>query len=115
LLKKFVGILNTVFEGQHEFIIFDPKYRVAANIGKALGEMHKYRDGILVRKDNTKAVREVYIVTPGEDTENLRYYQSSFHKTYGMGAIQLTPRAEQHDLMGWFKKWKCTDNLELNG
>ncbi|UOY92513.1 hypothetical protein MUG87_19210 [Ectobacillus sp. JY-23] len=62
-----------------------------------------------------KAVREVYIVTPDEDTENLRYYQFPFHKTYGMGAIRLTPGAEQHDLVEWFKKWQCADNLELNG
>jgi hypothetical protein len=45
-------------------IVFDPKYRVPGNLGTALGEMHKYRDGILCRETGERAVKEVYILTP---------------------------------------------------
>ncbi|KKK36916.1 hypothetical protein WQ57_05590 [Mesobacillus campisalis] len=40
-------IPDIVLESERGIIVFDPKYRVPGNLGIALGEMHKYRDGIL--------------------------------------------------------------------
>lgn len=86
-------IPDIVIEGEKGIIIFDPKYRIPDNLGKALGEMHKYRDGIIQRDTGNTAVQEVYILTPtkAELAEGLRYFRKDFQQRYKMGAIQVVP------------------------
>ncbi|MFC4799402.1 DUF2357 domain-containing protein [Neobacillus sp. GCM10023253] len=89
-------IPDIVLEGENGMIVFDPKYRVPDNLGTALGEMHKYRDGILKRDSGERAVQEVYILTPTTDevAEEMRYFQLEFQEQFGMGAIRVVPGAE---------------------
>ena len=86
-------IPDIVIEGAKGIIIFDPKYRVPDNLGTALGEMHKYRDGIIHRDTGKRAIQEVYILTPTKDeqAEGLRYFREDFQQRYKMGAIQVAP------------------------
>ncbi|XXM70749.1 DUF2357 domain-containing protein [Lysinibacillus sphaericus] len=93
-------IPDIVLEYEDEIIIFDPKYRVPGNLGTALGEMHKYRDGILHRETGERAVREVFILTPthAESAESMRYFQAAFHDRYKMGAIPMVPGDECRQL-----------------
>lgn len=93
-------IPDIVIEGEHGIIIFDPKYRVPDNLGTALGEMHKYRDGIIHRDTGKRAVQEVYILTPTKDeqAEGLRYFKEDFQQKYSMGAIQVAPGFEEDNL-----------------
>jgi hypothetical protein len=93
-------IPDIVLECGKEIIVFDPKYRVPGNLGTALGEMHKYRDGIVHRKTGERAVREVYILTPTSDdsVEAMRYFQEGYHESYKMGAIQMVPGIESEHL-----------------
>lgn len=74
-------------------LIFDPTYRVADNLGTALGEMHKYRDGIIHSKTGERAVQNVYIVTPtnSKAAQKIKYFDKAYHEKYGMGALQLIP------------------------
>ncbi|RWZ54619.1 DUF2357 domain-containing protein [Halobacillus fulvus] len=93
-------IPDIVLEGEDSIIVFDPKYRVPGNLGTALGEMHKYRDGILHRETGKRAVKEVYILTPTleEDAAVMRYFEESFHKKYGMGAVQMVAGAHNDSI-----------------
>lgn len=86
-------IPDIVLEGEKEIIVFDPKYRVPDNLGMALGEMHKYRDGILHRETGKRAIKEVYIITPTNEEKAVgkRYFHGDFHKMFNMGAFQLVP------------------------
>jgi PD-(D/E)XK nuclease superfamily/Domain of unknown function (DUF2357) len=104
-------IPDIVLESGNEIIIFDPKYRVTGNLGTALGEMHKYRDGIVHRETGERAVREVYILTPTSDdsVETMRYFQEGFHESYKMGAIQMIPGVESDRL----EKLICEINGEI--
>jgi hypothetical protein len=99
-------IPDIVLEYEEGIIIFDPKYRVPGNLGTALGEMHKYRDGILHRETEGRAVREVYILTPtNEDsTESMRYFQDWYQERYKMGAIQMVPGGENERLKDLLSK-----------
>ncbi|WP_344341781.1 hypothetical protein, partial [Streptomyces rhizosphaericus] len=85
---------------------------VSANLGTALGEMHKYRDGILKRGNGEKSVKEVYILTPTKKTEaeSLRYFSEDFHQAYGLGAVRLSPETGIEKLEG--KLLKCIDILK---
>ncbi|MGF3104549.1 DUF2357 domain-containing protein [Rossellomorea sp. DUT-2] len=89
-------IPDIVLECEKEIFVFDPKYRVPGNLGTSLGEMHKYRDGIVHRGTGERAVREVYILTPTSDdsVETMRYFQEGYHDSYKMGAIQMVPGVE---------------------
>ncbi|WP_249872438.1 DUF2357 domain-containing protein [Oceanobacillus saliphilus] len=93
-------IPDIVLEGEDSMIIFDPKYRVKENLGTALGEMHKYKDGILHRETGKKAVQHVFILTPttNESADTMRYFKTDFHERYGMGAIQLLPGEAMDEL-----------------
>lgn len=86
-------IPDIVIEHHNNLYIFDPKYRVASNLGTALGEMHKYRDGILLRQTDERLVVKIFILTPTDESgdEELRYFKSSFHQKYKMGAVQISP------------------------
>lgn len=91
---------DIVLEHGDKVIIFDPKYRVPGNLGTALGEMHKYRDGILHRDTGDRAVREVFILTPTseESVDSMRYFEEWFHDRYKMGAIPVVPGDENEQL-----------------
>lgn len=104
-------IPDIVIEGAKGIIIFDPKYRVPDNLGTALGEMHKYRDGIIHRDTGKRAVQEVYILTPTKDeqAEGLRYFREDFQQRYKMGAIQLAPGFADDNLKG--KLLACIESL----
>ncbi|WP_284035575.1 DUF2357 domain-containing protein [Neobacillus sp. 114] len=93
-------IPDIVLEGENGLIVFDPKYRVPDNLGTALGEMHKYRDGILMRDTGERAAQEVYILTPTTDevSEGMRYFHHDYHDHYGMGAIRVMPGDEDEYL-----------------
>jgi hypothetical protein len=93
-------IPDIVLEGENGIIVFDPKYRVPDNLGTALGEMHKYRDGIINRVTRERAVQEVYILTPtkADQAKGIRYFQEDFHERYLMGAIQVVPGVNEDDL-----------------
>jgi hypothetical protein len=93
-------IPDIVMEGKNCIIVFDPKYRVPGNIGTALGEMHKYRDGIIHRESGEKAVKEVYILTPTSDdqADSMRYFDVEFREKFGMGAIQMVPGSQNSEL-----------------
>ncbi|MBH0160450.1 DUF2357 domain-containing protein [Fictibacillus sp. 26RED30] len=92
-------IPDIVIQRGEKLFIFDPKYRVPNNIGTALSEMHKYRDGIKNIFTDEKVVEEVYIMTPFQESgEELRYYADYFHKRYKMGAVKMMPGVtEEHD------------------
>ena len=82
---------DIVLEVDGRLYIFDPKYRVDHNLPMALGEMHKYRDGIVRKTDGSKAVEEVYIVTPAPGKENSHLFGDEYHRQYRMGAYSLKP------------------------
>lgn len=91
-------IPDIVIEDGKKIFILDPKYRVPSNLGTALGEMHKYRDGILDRHTNERVVQSVFILTPTQkEQEELRYFQQSFQQRYQMGAIKLLPGEENNE------------------
>ena len=74
-------------------IIFNPKYRVDANLSNALAEMHKYKDGILRREDDKKVVEETYIIAPEAGEQSSILFEEKYHKRYGMGAFVFKPGA----------------------
>ncbi|KYG27728.1 DUF2357 domain-containing protein [Alkalihalobacillus trypoxylicola] len=90
-------IPDIVIEGETVLVIFDPKYRVPNNLGTALGEMHKYRDGIIHRETGKRAVQEIYILTPTKDKNKneMRFFQEHFQENYSMGAITMLPGVEE--------------------
>jgi hypothetical protein len=93
-------IPDIVLEGKDRIIVFDPKYRIPGNIGTALGEMHKYRDGIVHRETGEKAVKEVYILTPTSDgqADSMRYFDVEFREKYRIGAVKMVPGDKIGDL-----------------
>ena len=85
-------IPDIVLQKGDKLFIFDPKYRVPNNLQMALGEMHKYRDGILHAQTNEKVVEAVFIMTPTKTNfEELRFFNKDFHEKYKMGAIRMLP------------------------
>lgn len=94
---------DIVIESGEGLYILDPKYRVAKNLGTALGEMHKYRDGILLRGNYERAVKNVFILTPVQGTE-IDFFKSDFHGRFGMGAFSLAPGGDVQPLKDWIEK-----------
>ncbi|OMD42664.1 DUF2357 domain-containing protein [Paenibacillus odorifer] len=88
---------DIVIDAGDRLYILDPKYRVANNLGTALGEMHKYKDGILLRRNDERAVQSVFILTPVQSDE-LRYFTADFHDRYNMGAVSLMPGSDMGSL-----------------
>jgi hypothetical protein len=72
----------------------------------ALGEMHKYRDGILLREDDMPVVREVYILTPdqSEMTKDKDFYSVEFHQRYGIGALCFKPGNSGGNFIKWLDR-----------
>lgn len=89
---------DIVLEANGKLYIFDPKYRLDHNLPMALGEMHKYRDGIVRKLDGTRAVEEVYIVTPAIGKENSHLFDDDYRGNYRMGAYGLKPHEENSDI-----------------
>ncbi|WP_181410221.1 DUF2357 domain-containing protein [Paenibacillus sp. tmac-D7] len=82
---------DIVLESEGRLYIFDPKYRLDHNLPMALGEMHKYRDGIVSKADGSRVVEEVYIITPASGEENSHLFGDEYRKRYRMGAYCLKP------------------------
>jgi hypothetical protein len=82
---------DITLENNEGILVFDPKYRVPTNLSTALGEMHKYRDGILLRDKDIPAVKCVFILTPSKGQDEPRYFQEWYHDRYRMGAIEMAP------------------------
>jgi len=91
---------DIVLEAGGKLFIFDPKYRLDHTLPMALGEMHKYRDGIVRRLDGSRAVEEVYIVTPAPGKENAHLFGDEFRQRYRMGAYSLGPGDGSRELLG---------------
>ncbi|WP_261807826.1 nuclease domain-containing protein [Paenibacillus sp. N3.4] len=102
---------DIVIESGDHLYILDPKYRVATNLGTALGEMHKYRDGILDCSNDERAVQNVFILTPSASDE-LRYFTADFQDRYKMGAIKLTPGGDMSALSDWIDKLVAQEKEE---
>jgi hypothetical protein len=101
-------IPDIVLEAEGRIIVLDPKYRVDANISHALAEMHKYRDGILRRTDDTRVVEETYILTPKRGDQSDVLYNEEYHKKYKMGAFEFMPGGEpkaNSEQFGFFKEY----------
>lgn len=95
-------IPDIVIEGEDALYIFDPKYRVPSNLSNALGEMHKYRDGILNRQTGEKAVREVYIMTPWQEgNEEQKFFREEYLQEHKTGTVAMTPGG----LNQWLERW----------
>lgn len=94
---------DIVIEAGERLYILDPKYRVANNLGTALGEMHKYKDGILLRRNDERTVQSVFILTPVQ-SEELRYFTEDFHERYNMGAVSLMPGSGMDPLSDFIDK-----------
>lgn len=102
---------DIVIEAGERLYILDPKYRVPTNIGTALGEMHKYRDGILLRRNDERAVERVFVMTPVQSDE-LRYYSKEYQDKYRMGAISMTPGVEADSLSVWIDEILSENKIE---
>lgn len=84
-------IPDIVLEVEGKLYIFDPKYRIDRNLPMALGEMHKYRDGIVRSTDDSRAVEEVYIITPADGKENSILFGNDYMQKHRMGVYTLKP------------------------
>ncbi|MEC5425314.1 DUF2357 domain-containing protein [Virgibacillus sp. C22-A2] len=98
-------IPDIVIENRGSLYVLDPKYRVSSNLSMALGEMHKYRDGILNSETDQKVVEEVYILTPKRAVmpEEKDFYDQDFHQKYKMGAFCFKPGVEIKGFKDWVK------------
>jgi hypothetical protein len=97
---------DIVLEKGNKLYVLDPKYRVPNNLSTALGEMHKYRDGILHRATDERAVEQVFILTPTQSDTDLRYFKKEFHEKYGMGAFAIVPGYELKGIQDWIETIK---------
>jgi len=82
---------DIVLEVSGKLYIFDPKYRLDRNLPMALGEMHKYRDGIVRKQGGHRAVEEVYIITPAPGQDNAHFFEDTYRMQHRMGAYCLKP------------------------
>ncbi|MDD9271478.1 DUF2357 domain-containing protein [Paenibacillus sp. GCM10023248] len=89
---------DIVLEADGKLYIFDPKYRLDHNLPMALGEMHKYRDGIVSKTNRNRVVEEVFIITPAPGKENAHLFGDEYRQQYQMGAYWLKPGDSGHEL-----------------
>ncbi|OEF99128.1 hypothetical protein BHF71_10155 [Vulcanibacillus modesticaldus] len=96
-------IPDIVIEYNQKIYILDPKYRIPSNLSIALGEMHKYRDGIIHSETNERVVEQVYIVTPKRSIlpENKDFFTEKYRDFYKMGAFSLSPGEDNWELKDW--------------
>lgn len=99
-------IPDIVIEYVGALYVLDPKYRVASNLSMALGEMHKYRDGILYRESDQQVVKEVYILTPRRAimSEEKDFYKQEFQNQYKMDAFCFMPGGSLEEFEQWVSK-----------
>ena len=92
-------IPDIVLESKEEIIVFDPKYRVEHNLSNALGEMHKYRDGI-IDSEGKRCVKGTFIFTPTskQDLGSNRLFSKDYFETYHMGAFPMSFETDDEDL-----------------
>ncbi len=103
---------DIVLESNGKLYVFDPKYRVEHNLPGALGEMHKYRDGIIRVSDGTRAVAETYIITPVNGSENNELYGLNYRSQYKMGVFSLKPSEDLVNQKSALEK-KLREHLDL--
>lgn len=89
---------DIVLESNGKLYIFDPKYRLDHNLPMALGEMHKYRDGIVSKEERSRVVEEVYIITPVPGKDNSHLFGDEYRQLNRMGAYCLSPGEIEQDL-----------------
>jgi predicted component of viral defense system (DUF524 family) len=99
---------DIVLEVDGKLFIFDPKYRLDHNLPMALGEMHKYRDGIVRKSDGNRAVEEVYIITPAQGKENNHLFTDEYRQQYRMGAYCLKPGEIIQELLTKLNNYFCS-------
>lgn len=81
-------IPDIVIEDDSTIWVFDPKYRVAGNLPMAIGEMHKYKDGIFSRSTRNRSVEGAFIITPvAANKEQL--HDRELQEEYGIGAFVM--------------------------
>ncbi|WP_175639282.1 DUF2357 domain-containing protein [Metabacillus schmidteae] len=99
-------IPDIVIDYKNHLYVMDPKYRIPANLPMALGEMHKYRDGILARDDDKRVVKEVYILTTTECymPSEKDFYDGGFHERYRMGAFCFSPGENSKIFKEWVER-----------
>ncbi|MGH4049796.1 MAG: DUF2357 domain-containing protein [Clostridium sp.] len=97
-------IPDIVLEFNGELIVLDPKYRVDANLGNALAEMHKYRDGILRKEDDCRVVLETYILAPLKGERSEKLFDLEYHKRYNMGAFVFKPGCQIEEFKDFLSK-----------
>ncbi|MEI7025559.1 DUF2357 domain-containing protein [Paenibacillus sp. y28] len=95
---------DIVLEIGDRLVIFDPKYRLDHNLPMAVGEMHKYRDGIIRHADGAKAVEEVYIITPVPGKDNPRFFEENYREKHRLGAYCLNPGTAGDALRGCLER-----------
>ena len=98
-------IPDIVIENEGSLYVFDPKYRVSKNLSMALGEMHKYRDGILHKETDQRVVKEVYILTPrkAKMSEEKDFFEWDFQQKYKMGAFCFMSGGDVEEFKEWIK------------
>ncbi|MBE1444737.1 DUF2357 domain-containing protein [Paenibacillus sp. OAS669] len=104
---------DIVLELNERLYIFDPKYRLDHNLPMALGEMHKYRDGIVRQCGGAPAVEEVYIITPASGTDNVRFFEDEYRMKHMMGAYSMNPGGSNGEIHACLERilhdaWKPT-------
>ncbi|MDG0792051.1 restriction endonuclease-like protein [Cohnella ginsengisoli] len=102
---------DIVLESDDKLYVFDPKYRLDHNLPMALGEMHKYRDGIIRVTDGTRAVEEAFIVTPAEGVDSSRLFEEDYRDRHRMGAFRLRPGLEESVMKKRLLSLSATNNL----
>lgn len=90
---------DIVLEMGGKLYIFDPKYRLDHNLPMALGEMHKYRDGIVSKSNGGRVVEEVYIITPVLGQDNSHLFGEEYRQRYRMGVYSLKPGGNDQELV----------------
>ncbi|OOM78809.1 DUF2357 domain-containing protein [Clostridium sp. BL-8] len=112
-------IPDIVLDTGEKMIVLDAKYRVQGNLGNALSELHKYRDGIVEKRSNKRIVREAYILAPrtnsqrkyndgsneiNEEQEGINFkeiFSEVYRKEYKMGAFEFMPFGNLYEFENW--------------
>lgn len=74
----------------NSLIVLDAKFRIGENLDLALAELHKYRDGIINKTINDRAVKGSYLLTPTY-SKRLEVHHDAFQSKWNMGCIHFNP------------------------